>query len=217
MSGLQRNRARPAAPDMYAKRAADAESVRHADLVPPATSYAGVKSGLSTPGFATPTLRPKFRAAFVDHHWRLNGIRNFWSWGGTDMGRRVVSLPGPGGDTLVPSVRSTLFQPVNVLLHWWTQNDRWYIAWNGTGSGMFNGSKEVRYQYPSFRTPQLNTRTTGGPGPVGMQMQPRPRFTAVQKIRKYTATPRYYNTRSGNGNYMGTGKGASNGNGPGVS
>jgi hypothetical protein len=105
------------------------------------------------------------------------------------------SLPGVDGGGLNGNVRSTAFQPILVQLHDWQMNDKWYIAWNGTGSGMFQNSKKERYAYPSFRVSQVNTSLTGGPGPSTMRMGPRPRFTSVQAIQKYTAQPSYYNTQ----------------------
>lgn len=217
MSGLHRNRQRPASGppvNPYDKRNSDAESVYNADLVPPATSYATVRSGLSVQGFAPPTLRPKTRAAYVNRIERRDGIRNMWSWGAVNMFPFTASLPKKASGGMSPGVNSTEFQPNLVQLHDWSQNDQWYICWNGTGSGLFQGSQEIRYDYPSFRVEQVETRTSGGPGPVGTSMQPRNRYTAVQKIRKYTATPRYYNTTSGWGGYSGH-KGSSNVNGTG--
>lgn len=195
-------------PDVYAERANASLDVYNASLEPPATSYAGVKSPLNS-RYAAPTIAPKVRAFFKDNHWRLNGLLNAWSWGSVNMKPYIVSLPGEGAAGLTGVVRRSDFQTNLVQLHDWQLNRNWYIAWSGTGSGMFQGSQGVRYQYPSFRVPQINTRTSGGPGPVGMQMQPRPRFTAVQRVNKYTARPRYYNTRSA-GQPRGTSGGSSN-------
>jgi hypothetical protein len=179
--------------DSYAQRAADSLSVYNADMEPPATSYATSTSPLSA-ALARPTVGPKTNAAYVSRKPRMNGLRFFWSWGAVDMLRNTASLPGSGSG-LVPSVRSTAFQPMLVQLHDWTRNANWYIAWNGTGSGMFQGSKKERYAYPSFRVSQVNTSLTGGPGPSTMRMNQRPRFTSVQAIKKYTAQPSYYNTK----------------------
>lgn len=179
--------------DSYAQRAADSLSVYNADMEPPATSYATTSSPLSA-ALARPTVGPKTNAAYVSRKPRMNGLRFFWSWGGLDMLRSTASLPGASGG-LIPFVRSTAFQPILVQLHDWTRNDKWYIAWNGTGSGMFQGSKKERYAYPSFRVSQVNTSLTGGPGPTTMRMNQRPRFTSVQAIKKYTAQPSYYNTK----------------------
>jgi hypothetical protein len=185
----------PAVVDTYGERAAAAESVYNADLVPPATSWATSRSALSA-RYAMPTIGPKVRAFFKDNHWRLDGLKWNWSWGGIDMGRQITSLPGAtGGNGLAPFVRSTDFQTTLVQLHNWQTNDKWYICWNGTGSGMFQGSKEVRYQYPSFRVAQIDTSVTGGPGKPSMRMNRVPRYTSVQTIQKYTTTPKRYNTK----------------------
>lgn len=214
MHGLRRTQSHPQNnPNMYDKRNSDAESVYNAELVPPATSYATVRSGLSTPVYRTPTIGPKVRAFFKNNKFRSNGLSFMWAWGANNMGKFLGSTPGSDAG-LNGMVRSSKFQTALVQLHDWQLNSEWYIAWNGTGSGMFNGSKEVRYQYPSFRVSQINTRTSGGPGPIGMRMQPRPRFTAVQRVPKYTAAPRYYDTSSAPSGYTGGG-GSSSANGPG--
>lgn len=44
----------------------------------------------------------------------------------------------------------------------------------------------------SERTPQLPTRTTGGPGPASMT--PSPRFRSVQQVPRYSTMPSMYNT-----------------------
>lgn len=180
--------------DSYAQRAADSLSVYNADMEPPATSYVASTSPVSS-RLARPVVGPKVNAPFVSRKERLNGLRFNWSWGGINMGEQTASLPGETKGGLNGFVRRTNFQPVLVQLHDWQTNDQWYIAWNGTGAGMFQHQKAERYQYPSFRVSQVNTSVTGGPGPTTMRMRPSPRFTSVQAIRKYTAQPSYYNTQ----------------------
>ncbi len=194
--------------DFYAERANASLAVYNAELVPPATSYATVKSGLSTHQYRTPTIAPKVRAAYVDRHLNRKGLVYAWSWGGVNMGAQTSSLPFGGGND--GTVRSTMFQTALVQLHDWSQylNIR-QAGWNATGSGMFAGSKPVRYQYHSFRTPQPEVRTSGGPGGIGVRMQPRNRYSAVQRIQKSTTSIRYYNTRSAPGPMRSPG-GASN-------
>lgn len=199
--------------DYYAERANASLAIYNAEPERPATSYATS----TAPGFsryAPPTIAPKVRGFFKDNHWRLNGILNAWSWGGIDQGANTASLPFGGG--MDGTVRSTQFQRTLVQLHDWSQNLRWYIAFNGTGSGMFMGSNPLRYEYPSFRVPQVNTSTSGGPGPAGMRMQQRPRYTAVQKVRKYTVQQRYYNTTSRSSGFGGRYGGYSSTNGTGA-
>lgn len=191
-----RTRAAPVnqVPDAYSARLAASESVYNADLVPPATSYATTRSSLSA-GYVEPTVKPKTGAFFGSYAWRLNGMRNFWSWGGIDMKPYTVSTPGVNSG-LNGFVRSTDFQTVLVRLHDWQTNTAWFQAgWNGTGGGMFTGSKPVRYDYPSFRVEQIHTSVTGGPGSPSMRMNRSPRFTSVQSIQKYTTTPTRYKTK----------------------
>lgn len=195
-----RNRGRNMAPspivptsDTYAKRASDSLSVYNADMEPPATSYVTSTSRLSS-RYATPVLGPKTNAPYVSRKERMNGLKFNWAWGGNDMGKHTVSLPGVS-DGLNGYVRSTNFQPVLVQLHDWQTNDQWYIAWNGNGAGMFQHQRPERYQYPSFRVSQISTNVTGGVGAPTMRMNRVPRYTSVQRITKYTATPSYYNTK----------------------
>lgn len=192
---------------MYAERANSSLSIYNAEPPIPATAFATTRSPLSARQ-VNPTIRPKVRAFFKDGHWRMNGIINFWSWGAVDQGANTASLPYGGG--MDGGVNSSRFQTALVQLHDWSFNLKLRQAgWNATGSGMFMGSNPIRYTYPSFRVPQLDVRTSGGPGPVGTSMQPRSRFTAVQRIPKYTAPVRYYQTRSRNG-YRGGAGGSSN-------
>lgn len=179
--------------DMYAARANKSLETYNAEMEPPATSYVTSTSPVSS-RLAQPILSPKVNAPFVSHKPRLNGLIFNWAWGGNDMGKHTVSLPGADSG-LNGFVRSTAAQTVLVQLHDWQTNANWYIAWNGTGAGMFQGQKAERYQYPSFRVSQIRTNTSGGVGPSTMRMNRAPRFTSVQAIRKYTAQPSYYNTR----------------------
>lgn len=179
--------------DSFAERANKSLDIYNAEMEPPATSYVTSTSPLSST-HANPVIGPKVDAPFVSHKERMNGLRFNWSWGGINMGKFLASLPGVSSG-LNGMVRSTDAQTTLVQLHDWQLNDQWYIAWNGTGSGMFQGSKATRYSYPSFRVSQVNTSLTGGAGPTTMRMSQKPRYTSVQAIRKYTAQPSYYNTK----------------------
>lgn len=194
-SGARRMAPTPIVPssNSFAERANKSLDIYNAEMEPPATSYATSTSPLSS-RLARPVIGPKVNAPFVSHKERMNGLRFNWSWGGVNMGAQTASLPEVSGG-LNGFVRRTMFQQILVQLHDWQTNDKWYIAWNGTGSGMFQGSKPERYTYPSFRASQIKTSTTGGPGPTTMRMTPRPRYTSVQMIKKYTAQPSYYNTQ----------------------
>lgn len=180
----------------YDQRTADALSVYNADLVPPATSYAASRSVLSS-NLREPHENFRQDAAVVERAQSLMGLFFNWAWGGNDnksfLDQSGVSTKG-GRNGMVNSSYS---QTVLVQLHDWCINKGWYSntgGWVGTGSGMFQGSRPERYEYPSFRVAQINTNVTGGPGPGRMNRTPR--FTAVQQVHKYTAQPRYYPTRS---------------------
>jgi hypothetical protein len=111
-----------------------------------------------------------------------------WSWGGVNMGQfkgRPTSGPDSG------QVNSSFFQNTLVQLHDWQTNDGWYICYPAA-SVMFGSQHNTGL---SFRTPQLQTQITGGPWPA--RMTPRNRYTRVQNVPRYNATPRHYNTKSG--------------------
>lgn len=201
MFGFGRKNGRGGAPspivptsDMYSARANRSLDIYNAEMEPPATAYVTSTSPVSS-RLARPVLSPKVNAPFVSHKPRMNGLRFNWAWGGNDMGKHTVSLPGVSGG-LNGLVRSTGFQTTLVQLHDWQTNSGWYIAWNGNGAGMFQHQKKERYAYPSFRVAQISTNVTGGVGPSSMRMNRTPRFTSVQAIRKYPTQPSYYNTKS---------------------
>lgn len=200
-------------PDMYSERLNSSLSVYNAEPSVPVQSFAVTRSPIAS-RYGTPSLNPKFRAPYVFSAFRRNGNIFNWAWGANDMGQHTASLPHGGG--MDGTVQSTQFQRILVQLHDWQTNREWYIAWNGSGSGMFNESKPIRYDYPSFRVPQVNTAVTGGAGPATMRMQQRPKFTAVQKIRRAVVSPRYYSTISRNAAGNSGGATSSNTNTPGV-
>jgi len=173
--------------DPYAQRAAKAEDVYNASLNPPATSYAAVRSGLNA-HMAMPASKAWTGAPFVSHKWIRNGLRYMWAWGGINMGQ-YKGLPFSGAQSGM--VNSSEFQTTLTQLHDWQTNDRWYICYPAA-SVMFGSQHNLGL---SFRTPQLQTQTTGGSWPA--RMGPRNRYTRVQRVPRYDATPRSYNTKSG--------------------
>ena len=75
----------------------------------------------------------------------------------------------------------------------YSQNTKWYIAY--PAATVMNGGKHNLAW--SEKTPQLPTRTTGGPGPAAMR--PAPRFKAVQTVPRYSTMPPTYPTASTKG------------------
>lgn len=195
----------------YAARLNASVDIYNAEPTIPATNYADAPSSLrDTMGIPKSKISNR-DSAIVSRMPRLLGLVFNWSWGGNDQYQNSASLPQPRGG-LTGLVASSAFQRVLVQLHDWQTNRRWYIAYPMTG-GVFNLGNPIRGTYPTFRTQQINANTSGGVGKG--RMQPRPRFTAVQRVPKYNASPRYYNTRSGFGNAQGS-SGYSTLNGPGV-
>ena len=173
--------------DPYAERIAQAESVYNAEPGVPSTSYAGVRSNL-TSGLNVPADKKWTGAPIVSHKWRRNGLRYMWSWGGIDMGKfKGLPIGGPNGGT----VNSTFFQRTLVQLHDWQTNDHWYIAYPAA-TVMFGSQHNLGL---SFRTPQISTQVTGGSWPA--RMNARNRYTKVQRVPRPNATPKQYNTKSG--------------------
>jgi len=197
----------------YAQRANDSLSIWNAEPTPPpSTNYADVKSGLTTPLKAVHAVNSNRTAAFVSRIPRMLGLVFNLSWGAVNQGANTASLPHTGSNAMDGIVRNTMFQQVLVQLHDWQTNRRWYINYPMAGA-VFMGSKPVRYTYPSFRTQQVNTNVSGGPGQSSMT--PRNRYTAVQRVPKYNVTPRFYSTTSAmKGGNRGTGYSVVNG--PGV-
>lgn len=173
--------------DPYAERAAKAEDVYNASMNPPATSYAGVSSRLSS-SLRVPADKAWTGAPFVSHRWIRSGLRYMLSWGGINMGQ-YTGPPRSGPDS--GTVNSTEFQTTLVQLHDWQTNDRWYICYPAA-SVMFGSQHNLGL---SFRTPQLQTQTTGASWPA--RMGPRNRYTRVQRVPRYNATPKSYDTKSG--------------------
>jgi hypothetical protein len=147
---------------------------------PPATSYADISSPLTSQtgpniGYSTP-----LNAAIVNRHSSKDGIENDYIYGGYAEPYQHPYLP--------PT--SSRFQQTLVRLVAYSLNTKWYIAY--PAATVMNGGK--RNQGLTFKTPQLNTRTSGGPGQA--VMGPRPTFNRVQRIPRYNSSPGTYNTRS---------------------
>lgn len=123
-------------------------------------------------------------ASVVDRRWRRNGI----DYTG---GRQSRKEPTP---QMLKPVNSSDFQEwligpiVNYIL-----NDDWYIAYPAA-TVMLGGMHNLAW---SEKTPQLPTRTTGGPGPGAMM--PSPRFKSVQTVPRYSTMPTMYNTQPTDG------------------
>lgn len=197
LNGKRRVQPHSNSPDLYAERASASLSLRYSDPTVP-IGIMSLSTSPLTSTYRQPSIAPKVRAFFKSNFWRMEGIRSYYSWGAINQGANTASLPGGGG--MDGTVRSTNFQPILVQLDYWTRNFALRQAgYNATGGAVFNGSKPIRYEYASFRVPQINTALTGGAGPNSMRMQQRPRFTAVQRTQRPVAVPRYYNTVSRNG------------------
>lgn len=150
------------------------------DIPAPVTSYASAArytplvSVNVVPGSSAWT-----KSAVVNRVPRRNGLRYFYSHGGTDM---PIGIPYPGGAD--GRVSSSSFQRTLVTLHDWSQNDAWYICY-------------PRNLGWSFRTPQLKTQVTGSAAPGTMAQ--RPLFPRVQRVPRASVVPPSYQTRSARG------------------
>lgn len=130
-------------------------------------------------------------AAYVNRIPRMNGIQGVYGHGAINM---EPTLKGPTA-TDNGAVMSQLFQPFLNQIHYYTRNLNWYIAYPNAGA-VFWGSNPIRKEYFSMRVPVVRTTTSGGPGPVTTRMQPKPRFTSVQRLRRAISVVNYYATQS---------------------
>lgn len=219
--GFERKSSRPNSATIgdggYSQRLNDSLDIYNASQEMPATMYATTVSPLSS-HLAAPSSEVTGRKSWVvSRIERMQGLKFNWAWGGNDMMTvaQNAGLPQNGGG-LNGTVNNSTFQRVLVHLHDWQTNSKWYIVYPMAG-GVFMGGNPVRTTYPSFRSPQISTRTSGGPGGLGVRMQPRPRFTSVQNVPRYNAAPSVYNTRGGGSGRLGKRMGrSSNVNTPGV-
>lgn len=149
---------------------------------------------LLTSHLSVPASSVRTMSAVVSRIPRMNGLEYVYGYGAVNMtGSPKIPTSKDNG-----AVNSTQFQPLLQALHYYSKNLRWYIMYPN-GAAVFRGSNPVRYQYYSMKVPQINTRTSGGPGGIGVRMQAKPRWTAVQKVQRAAAAVRYYATESGRG------------------
>lgn len=92
-------------------------------------------------------------------------------------------------------VESSKFQPNRVTLLGWITNSAWYICYPAA-TVMNGGAHNLGI---SFRSPQISTRVSGGPGTPGMVQTRRPRYTKTQQVPRYPTNPLQYRTQSSNG------------------
>lgn len=148
---------------------------------------------LLTGHLTAPHATARTRSAVVSRVPRMNGIQGVYGYGAVNMGDSPRYPQGAN----TGAVNSSAFQPYNQMLHFYSRNLKWYIFYPN-GAAVFRGSNPVRYQYYSMRVPQINTRTSGGPGPITMVMQPKPRWGAVQRVQRAVASIKYFATSSQN-------------------
>lgn len=151
-----------------------------APVNPPATSYANVRSPLFTVTAKNSEYSDARNAPIVNRKPRKDGIVNDYVYGGSPQ--EVRALPTPP--------KSSAFQQTLVRLWPWSINLKWYIAY--PAATVMNGG--ARNLGLSERTPQIQTRTSGGPG--AFLMGARPSFTRVQSVPRYSTAPATYDTKA---------------------
>jgi len=116
-------------------------------------------------------------AAVVSKASRVDGWDTIYSHGG-DTKPESLGVPAPP--------RSTDFQPVTVQLLFARLNGFLYRA------GQRGFGQSLRAGYPSFKITTLpqQYQASQSTGP----MSPPKRFTKVQRVGRYNATPKYYRT-----------------------
>lgn len=168
---------------MYQDSANGVEAYGPPTINPPSTHYAGVVSPLTSNAARDFTYSDPRNAPIVNRVERKDGIENHYVYGGE-------SQPVP---QRYDSPYSSKFQQTLIRLWPWSINRKWYIAY--PAASVMNGG--LRNQGLSERTPQLQTRTVGGPGTA--QMLPRPAFRRVQNVPRYSTAPQMYQTTSAGG------------------
>lgn len=154
-----------------------------ATVNPPATSYAGVQSPLLSVQTKQYVIADPRNAPIVNRKESKKGLDFHYVYGGQP--EAVPRTPDPPV--------SSRFQQTLVRLWPWSINRAWYICY--PAATVMNGGK--RNQGLSFRSPQITTRTSGGPG--AFLMGARPRFTKVQTVPRFPTAPPQYKTTSAPG------------------
>lgn len=156
----------------------------YGDMPIPATQFATAVTALQSLDTPPSVRTVASNASVVDRHNRRNGIKNT---GGRQLRREPT--PQMNDPVFSSKFQNWLIGPQVV----YSLNDCWYIAYPAA-TVMLGGMHNMMW---SERTPQLPTRTTGGPGPAAML--PSPRFKAVQTVPRYSTMPPMYNTSSATG------------------
>lgn len=152
----------------------------YGELPVPATAYAYSATRMTSGPIAPSVRTVASNASVVDRHDDLSGIV---STGGRQS--RVARRPQWNNPVYSSAFQKHLIGPiVNYIL-----NYKWYIAYPAA-TVMLGGQHNMAW---SEKTPQLPTRTTGGPGPAGMSAAPR--FKSVQTVPRYSTMPTQYNTQ----------------------
>lgn len=171
MAGLLRNR-QPERLEQVAT-GSDGRIAYASPVNPPATSYAGTSSPLHSVSAKEYQYADPRNAAIVNRHFRKDGIESHYNYGGRPEEVRFIADPP----------RSSRFQQTLVRLWPWSINTKWYIAY--PAATVMNGG--ARNQGLSERTPQITTRTSGGPGAFLMGV--RPQFTKVLQVPRAPTAP----------------------------
>lgn len=151
----------------------------YGELPVPATAYANSVSRLQSLDVQPSVKTVASNASIVDRHNRLDGIV---STGGRNS--RVARRPQWNNPVFSSAYQKYLIGPqVDYVI-----NTGWYIAYPAA-TVMLGGQHNMAW---SEKTPQLPTRTSGGPGPAAMMAAPR--FKSVQTVPRYSTMPTMYNT-----------------------
>lgn len=155
----------------------------YGQLPVPATHYVTSTAKLHSVDINPSVANAMSNASFVDRRNRRNGI--VYTAGRQSYKDITPQYPEP--------VYSSEFQKwlIGPQVDF-VQNDKWYIAYPAATIAFGT----VRNLALSERSPQITTRSTGGPGPMGMNMEAAPRFSRVQTVPRYSTMPPQYPTAS---------------------
>ena len=150
------------------------------DLTPPIVSYAAaVQNNNLLSQNRVPPSTNRSGSSVVSRRPRRDGLRYYYSHGGTVMPAPNVPTPGNGG------VANSRYQTILVQLQDWSTNLAWFAAGYPRNLGY------------SWRQPQPTVQASGGA--TSATMDARPIFPRVQRVPRASVSIPTYNTRSTNG------------------
>lgn len=135
--------------------------------------------GYSRRRVTTPVATMRSGAAVVSKASRTDGMDTLYSHGGDTKPHTLDRVPPPASSDFQPVTVQLLFSRLNGFLY---------------RSGQRGFGQSLRAGYPSFKVTTLPQQYQ--PSQSTGQMSPPKRYTRVQRVGRYDATPKTYRTRA---------------------